>query len=69
MSSLRLLKECEERRNPPVMRLITTEMIRAGNKGEDERDVDVWIDPVLSDIGVAGLDMLDLMELSNKFKL
>ena len=52
-----------------MMRLITTEMIRAGNKGEDERDVDVWIDPVLSDIGVAGLDMLDLMELSNKFKL
>ena len=48
-----------------MMRLIITEIIKAGNKGDEEREVDVWMDPVLSDKGVVGLDMLDLMELTN----
>ena len=51
-----------------MMRLIITEIIKAGNKGDEEREVDVWMDPVLSDKGVVGLDMLDLMELTNKSK-
>ena len=60
-----------DRRNPPVMRFSNTETIRTGKREEEVIEAEeVWMEPVLSDMGVVGEDMLDLMELkSNTFIL
>ena len=51
---------------PPVTRFSNTETRSAGNRMEEEMDVEeVWIEPVLSDSGAVGEDMLDLISLES----
>ena len=51
---------------PPATRFSNTETRRAGNMMEDVMDEEeVWIEPVLSDSGVVGEDMLDLISLES----
>ena len=52
---------------PLVMRFINTENMRIGKRVEEEMVVDeVCMEPVLSDWGRMGEEMLDLMELKLK---
>ena len=49
------------------MRFSNTETIRTGKREDEVIELEeVWMEPVLSDMGVVGEDMLDLMELINK---
>ena len=64
MSSLLVGERKEERVRPLVMRFSNTETLRTGKSGEEDMFVEeVWMDPVLSDWGRVGKEILDLMEL------
>ena len=64
MSSLLVGEIKEVRMKPLVMRFSNTETNRIGKRGEEEMVAEeVWIEPVLSDMGRDGEEMLDLMAL------
>ena len=66
VSSLLVGERKVERMRPTVIRFSNTETRRAGNMMEEEMDVEeVWIEPVLSDSGAVGEDMLDLISLES----
>ena len=53
-----------ERMKPLVIRFSNTETMRTEKRGEDAMVVEeVWMEPVLSDKGRFGEEMLDLMAL------
>ena len=67
MSSLVVGETEVERMKPLEMRFSNTETRSTGKRGEEEMVVEeVWMEPVLSDRGRVGEEMLDLMELKQK---
>ena len=65
MSSLLVVERKVDKMKPLVMRFSNTETMRTGKRGEDAMVVEeVWMEPVLSDRGRFGEEMLDLMALN-----
>ena len=64
MSSLLVGEKKVDKMKPLVMRFSNTETMRTEKRGEDAMVVEeVWMEPVLSDRGRFGEEMLDLMAL------
>jgi hypothetical protein len=65
VSSLLVGERKVDKMKPLVMKFSNTETMRTGKRGEDVMVVEeVWMEPVLSDGGRFGEEMLDLMALN-----